>query len=84
MFDRIRSPFRESYSNVMHGRSSDSLRFPRPSHSSERIANKQWHKYFGNLAMELTAAGLLRIFTGFPFNHYTERLREPMQGKGTN
>jgi len=32
--------------------------------------------------MELTAAGLLRIFTGFPFNHYTERLREPMQGKG--
>ena len=33
--------------------------------------------------MELTAAGLFRIFTGFPFNHYTERLREPMQCKGT-
>jgi len=33
--------------------------------------------------MELTAAGLLRNFTGFPFNHYTERLREPMRGKDT-
>jgi hypothetical protein len=33
--------------------------------------------------MELTAAGLFRIFTGFPFNHYTERLREPMLGKDT-
>jgi len=34
--------------------------------------------------MELTAAGLFRIFTEFPFNHYTERLREPMRVKGTN
>jgi len=33
--------------------------------------------------MELTAAGLFRIFTGFPFNHLPKRLREPMQGKGT-
>ena len=34
--------------------------------------------------MKHTAAGLFRIFTGFPFNHYTERLREPMLDKGTN
>lgn len=34
--------------------------------------------------MELTAAGLFRIFTGFPFNHYAGWLREPMRGKDTN
>lgn len=39
---------------------------------------------FENFAIELTAAGLFRISTGFPFNHFTRRLREPMLGKGTN
>jgi len=52
--------------------------------SSRITAKAQWHKYFGNFAMEHTAAGLFRIFTGFPFNHYTDRLREPMRCKGTN
>jgi hypothetical protein len=38
-------------------------------------------KEFQKLTLELTAAGLFRIFTGFPFHHLTEWLGEPMQRK---
>jgi hypothetical protein len=38
-------------------------------------------KEFRKLALELTAAGLFRIFTGFPFHHLSKKIGEPMLGQ---
>jgi hypothetical protein len=45
----------------------------------ERLPEIQWQKYYSKRLMKLTAAGLLPIFTAFPFNHFPRTgISEPM------
>jgi len=40
-------------------------------------------KVFRKRILELTAAGLFRILTGFPFHHFSVWISEPMRCKDT-
>lgn len=68
-----------------HGRSSDLLRLSMSSHHSDCMfaTSETVTKEFRKLPKELTAAGLFRTFTGFPFHHLSKRSGEPMRHKDT-